>query len=217
MDESASQKLDDYFTGFRRLYFKKGETIYRAEDEIDSIFYLKKGYARLYSLSKNAQQLTFIIYKPGDFFPLIPTIKRTPSEYYTESMTEAELYEAPAEKFLQFIKSNSGVLFELLGRTLTRFGGVLTRMEYAIFGNAANKVAGIILICTERFGIQSLNGTLIQVPLTHQDIANLLGMARETVSIEMKKLQNAGLISYKGRSLFVKNTDALKEQATLGS
>lgn len=216
MDQSASRKLDDYFTGFRRLYFKKGETIYRAEDEIDSIFYLKKGYARLYSLSKNAAQLTFIIYKPGDFFPLIPAIKRTPSSYYTESMTEAELYEVPAEKFLQFIKSDNGVLFELLDRTLTRFGGVLTRMEYAIFGNAANKVAGIILICSERFGVQAVNGTLIQVPLTHQDIANLLGMARETVSIEMKKLQNTGLIGYRRKNLVVKNYNSLKEQAMLG-
>lgn len=215
MDEQASFKLHKFFSGLKKLSFKKGETIYRAEDEVHGVFYLKKGYVRLYSLSKNAQQLIFIIYKPGDLFPLIPSINKTLAAYYTEAVTAVELYQASLEGFLNFIKNNSDVLFELTTRILTRFGGVLTRMEYAMFGNAQNKVAAILIICAERFGKKAKKGILIQVPLTHQDIANLLGMARETVSIEMKNLQKMNLIDYQGKHPVIKDIQQLKDKSVL--
>jgi len=52
---------------------------------------------------------------------------------------------------------------------------------------------------------------LIHIPLTHRDIAMLVGMTRETVSIEIKKLERKGIIEYKGRSIFVKDLRKLKE------
>lgn len=217
MDIQAFEKLNNFFTQFKKLTFKKGETIIRPEEQPHGVFYLKKGYARLYSISKNAQELTFIIYKPEDFFPTIWPITSSPILYYTEAMTAVEVYQAPVEEFRNFIKSNSDVLFELTGRIVTRLGGLLNRMEYAMFGNAHNKVASIILISAERFGAPSKENIIIQVPLTHQDIANLLGVTRETVSIEMKKLQKMGFIDYKGKYLVVKNAQKLKEEAVLGS
>lgn len=215
MEKDASEKLNNFFTGFKKLFFKKGETILRPDDQARSVFYLKKGYARLYSISKNAQELTFIIYKPGDFFPLIPAINNIPVSYYMEALTLLEAYQVPVEDLRKFIKNNSEVLYELTTRILTRLGGVFTRMEYAIFGNAQNKVAAIILLCAERFGQAEKKGILIQVPLTHQDIANLLGVARETVSIEMKKLQKLGLIDYRGKHLIVKDIQKLKGNSIL--
>lgn len=213
MKKQAFERLEDFFSQFKKLSFKKGETILRAEENPKGVFYLKKGYAKLYSLSKNAQELIFIIYKPEDFFPSIWPVIGTPVIYYTEAMTDVEVFVAPRDEFLKFIKKDSEVLFEITSRILTRFGGVLNRMEYAIFGNAYNKVVSIILICAERFGTNFKGSILIQVPLTHQDIANLLGVARETVSIEMKKLQEKGFIVHKGKFLVVKNIYGLKKES----
>lgn len=106
-------------------------------------------------------------------------------------------------------------MFEFASRILTRFGGVLTRMEYAMFGNAQSKVASMLLICAERLGKENKKGITVQVPLTHQDIASLLGIARETASIEMKKLQTKDLIGYQGKYLVIKNIQRLKEECML--
>lgn len=210
------EKLDNFFSGFKNISFKKGEAILRADNEPHGVLYLKKGYVRLYSLSKDAQELTLIIFKPEDFFPMMWAINATPNTYYLEAMTAVEIYQAPREQFLNFIKNNSEVLFAITSRILTRLGGVLSRMEYAIFGNARNKVAAIILICAERFGTYDKENIIIQVPLTHQDIANLIGVARETVSIEMEKLQKKGLIEHIGKYLVVKNRQKLEGESVLG-
>lgn len=215
MKTQASEKLNNFFSKFKKLSFKKGETLLRPGEKPAGVFYLKKGYARLYSLSKNAQELTFIIYRPEDFFPTIWPIQGPPLRYYTEALTNMEVYLAPKDEFQKFIKENNEVLFEITNRILTRFAGLLLRMEYSIFGTAYNKVAAIILICAERFGIVEKKDILIQVPLTHQDIANLLGVARETVSIEMEKLQEKSLIDHSGKYLVIKNIQKLKEESVL--
>lgn len=217
MEQRISEKINNFFSRFKKLSFKKGETLLQADDKPGGVLYLKKGYVRLYSLSKDAQELALIIFKAEDVFPLMWTINDTPNTYYAEAMTAAELYQAPKEKFLTFIKNNNEVLFELTSRILTRFGGVLNRMEYAIFGHARSKVASIILICAERFGIKDKQDVVIQVPLTHQDIANLIGVARETVSIEMEQLQKKGLIRHQGKYLVVKNVQKLKRESVLES
>lgn len=187
----------------------------RPDDKPSGVLYLKKGYTRVYSLSRDAHELTLIIFQANDLFPLMWTINDIPNNYYLEAMTNCELYLIPREQFLKFVKSNNEVLFEITGRILTRFGGLLTRMEHAIFGNAGSKVASIILICAERFGIKQGKQMIIQIPLTHQDIANLIGVARETVSIEMEKLQEKGLIEHAGKYLVIKNIQKLKEESVL--
>ncbi|MBI2019601.1 Crp/Fnr family transcriptional regulator [Candidatus Daviesbacteria bacterium] len=217
MEKGAFQKLEDFFSKNKKISYKKGETIIRPDEPVYNIYYLSKGYTRLYSISKNAQELTFIIYKPEDFFPLIPAVNKTTASYYTEAMTPVEVYPVSKDEFMKFITQNSDVLLEITKRTLTRFSGVLTRMEYAMFGNAGSKVASIILICVDRFGVKHPLGIFIPVPLTHQDIANLLGIARETVSIEMKKLENLDLIDYQGKNMIVKSVDKLKEHSVIGA
>lgn len=148
---------------------------------------------------------------------MIWAFNASPNKYYIEAMAAVELQTAPRDEFVKFTKANGDVLFEITSRILIRLGGLLTRMEYMVFGNAGNKVASIISICAERFGHKNAEGkTVIGVPLTHRDIANLIGIARETVSIEVKKLENEGIIGYNGRHLFIKDSKKLRAKSKLG-
>ncbi len=207
--------LEDFFSQFKQLYYKKGETIMRPGDVPQGVYYLRKGYIRLYSLSESGQELTLIIFKPGDFFPIMWIINNTPIMQYVETMTKVELWRCPRDNFLEFVKFNSDVFFDLTSHMLERLGGLLQRMEYLTFGNAGQKVASIILICAERFGEKKGSEIEIQVPLTHKDIAMLLGIARETASIEIKKFERKGLVGSKNKHIIVKNRKGLEKEAIL--
>ncbi len=207
--------LEDFFSQFKSLHYKKGETILRPGDIPQGVSYLKSGYVRLYSVSESGQELTLIIFKSGDFFPIMWTINNTPIVQYVETMTKVELWRCPRDNFLKFIKANSDVFFDLTSHMLERLGGLLQRMEYLVFGNVGQKIASIILICAERFGEEKNGEIEIQVPLTHKDIAMLLGIARETASIEIKKLERKGLIEIKNKHVIVKNKKLLEREAIL--
>lgn len=215
MKENHFQKLDDFFTQFKYLHYKKREMILRTGDTPSGVFYLKKGYVRLFSISREGQELTLIIFKQNDFFPLGWAINNLPDSYCLETMTPVELWRAPRDQFLSFIKANPDVFFELTSRILVRLGGLLQRMEYLVFGTAYQKVASIMVICAQRFGLGKGKGIKICVPLTHKDIANLVGITRETASVEMKKLERKGLIDCRGHLIIVKNPEKLKEESLL--
>ncbi len=217
MRKTPRSQIELFFKDFRQLHYKKGETILRAEDTPTGVYFLSKGFARLYAVSKKGEELTLIIFKPGDFFPIMWAINNVRTDYYLEAMTNVELLRVPQDKFLEFVKSNSDVLFELTSKILVRLGGLLKRMEYMVFGNAYAKVASIITICADRFGRKVDSKVVIEVPLTHSDIASMIGVTRETVSIEIKKIENKGLISYKGRLITVKNPGALRRESLLSN
>ena len=130
-------------------------------------------------------------------------------------MTEAELWRVTREEFLEYVRDKPKILFELTRRILERFLGLMRRMEDLVFGNADRKVASILLICCERFSRSSGQKLEIDVPLTHNAIAALVGVTRETVSIEMKKLAQKGIITYRGRRLKINNLRLLRREAQL--
>lgn len=187
----------------------------RAGDIPSGIFYLARGYVGLHSISKNGEKLILIIFRPGDIFPITWGINETPSDYYLEAITPSSLHRVPRSKFLDFVRANVDVLLDLTGRMLVRMSGLLTRMEYLVFGNAYNKVASILLICAERFGRREGRSVVIQVPLTHSDVAALIGISRETASIEIKKLEKKGIIFSRGRLFVIKNQRLLRRESLL--
>lgn len=210
-------ELDLFFKKFKPLNLRRGEIIIRAGDAPPGIFYLTKGYVRVYSFSRSGEELTLIIFKPGDIFPVSWAINNVASGYFVESMTEAALWRVPREEFLEFVRDKPEILFELTRRMMVRLLALMRRMEHLVFGNAHSKVASIILICAERFGKKVGGTVVIDVPLTHNDIATLVGMTRETVSIEMGKLEKKNLVGYRGRRLVVKNRRGLVADSEIDS
>lgn len=211
--EESVEKLDLFFSKFRPLQYKRGEVIIRPNDIPPGVFYIDKGYVRLYALSEAGQELDLIIFKPGDIFPLIWAFSDHTLTQYCEAMTPVEVQRVPREEFRDFIQNNPDILWEVTNKILIRFRGLLERMEYMVFGNAYQKVSSILVICAERFGVKRDGEILIRVPLTHRDIASLIGLTRETTSVELKKLDKMKIIYKKGGLFHIKQLEKLKEEA----
>lgn len=205
-------KLDIFFSQFRRIKYKKHDVILRPENPPPGVFYVAKGYVRVYTLSESGQELNLIIFKPGDLFPMSWAFNDVKITQYCEAMTSVEAHRASKEEFVEFVHKNPEVLWDVTSKILIRLHGLLERVEYMVFGNAYQKVASILVICAERFGIKKEGYIQIGVPLTHEDVANLIGLTRETTSIELKKLENAKIISKKGGRLRIKNLERLRDE-----
>lgn len=212
---NTSKKLETFISQFRPTPCRKKDVILQAEESCSFIFYIKSGYVRAYRVSEQGEELTLIILKPGDFFPIIGGVGEVLNNYYLEAITPLEFIRIPQKRFLQFLDVNPDVFNELVNNLLVRFSGLLTRIEYLVFGNAYRKVASTILVCAKRFGTNHVNGIVLELPLTHKDIANLVGITRETTCLEMKKLERKGLISHQGRLLVVSDMKRLEEESLL--
>lgn len=213
MDLSGN-KLYKFFSQFNTISYSKGETILRFGDFAQGVYFLKSGYAKLNSVSQDGKELTMVIYKPGEFFPVVWTFfGQKPSIYSYEAITDSQILRAPREKFIEFINADKEISLEVTKGIIRRFQTALRRMQYLTFGNASAKLASILLICCRDFGIEKNNEVEIQIPLTHKEIASLVGVARETVSLELKKFDRKGLIGYNNRLVVIKDKEGLEKKA----
>lgn len=212
-EADALAKLTVFFSKSKLISYKKRSIILRSDDTPSGIFYVKKGFVRQYLLSSEGQEFTTVIYKPGDLFPIRWAITSTPIRSYFEALAPVELWRVPREQFLDFMKTQTDVYFKIVSRILNRLDAMVERMEHLAFGNAAAKVASVLLIATERFGKKAGRTFIISLPLTHKDIASMLGMSRETVSIEIKDLERKDIIGYRKRLIVVKNLKKLRQEA----
>lgn len=202
--------LEQFFQTSKLYSYKKRTLISHPHDTPSTVFFIKNGYVRVYRITEDGEELTVTILKPKDFFPLSYGIATPSNQYHLEAITALELWKAPQDQFLQFIKTNPELLYDLTTRILVSFDDVLFRMENLLFCNAYVKVAATLLMCAKGFG-EDFNGkTRVKVPLTHRDIATLIGITRETTSLEMKKLEKQGLLEKSGRFIVVKDLKRLE-------
>lgn len=191
METAITEKLALFFAHYQKYTYKKGDILLHAGDTLTSIFYLTKGLVKQYAISKKGDELVVNVFKPISFFPMASAINESQNNYFFEAMTEIELHKAPKDDVVTFIKANPDVLYDLISRVYKGTDGLLTRMVYLMAGKAYTRLITELLIYGKRFGEGTTN---IEIHLSERDLATYSGMARETVSREMKVLKDKGLI-----------------------
>ena len=174
------------------------------DDDPPGIFYLKSGRVKEYAISKKGDELVVNMFKPISFFPMSWAINNTPNMYFFEAIIDIEVWRAPKDKVLEFIKANPDVLCDLLSRVYRGTDGMMTRMTYLMAGNAYARLITELIIHAKRFGNP--------LRISEKDLAASSGMTRETISREMKTLKDKGLVSFQKNTLTIKNLKELENE-----
>lgn len=206
------QELEDFYKQFTIRYYKKSEMLIRADDDPQGIFFLKKGYVRQYTISKTGFELSLHILKPISYFPMVWAINGTPNVYFFEALTPVEVGRAPREQVVNFIKDKPTIIFELMSELLEDYAETLTRVEHLVFSDAYRRVISVMLYISKHFGEEYGKGTIVHHRFTQQDIATLVGVARETASNEMIKLEKKGLVKYIDHSILFEDLQKLNAE-----
>lgn len=212
----SSVDFDSYFSQFPVKSYRKKWNIVNAGDTVQKIFYLKKGYVRVYAMSSDGKELTLLIYKPGSFFPILTALKHNITyPYWIETITPADVVAVPVQSFITFFKDNPELLLNMSMEIMQRLDSALKRMEYLVFGSVYVRIASILLMLSQQFGKKEGSSIVIEVALTHKEIGYLIGAVRETVSAEIKKLEEKGIIEQSSKKIIIKNTKALEKEALI--
>ncbi len=214
VDIRIAEKIDTFFSQFKHVTYKKGEIVIRADDDPRGIMYLVSGNVRKYALSKKGDELVVNIFKPISFFPMSWAINNESNEYFYDALTPLEVYLAPKEKVVEFVKTNPDVLYDLISRVYRGTDGLTRRMTYLMAGNAYARLVTELIIHAKRFGKQSSEE--IEVKISEKEIAAQSGMTRETVSREMKTLKDKGLVTFNKNILTIKNIEELEKELVEG-
>ena len=212
MNTDKTKAFETFYQQFTVRDYKKGELLIRADDEPQGIFCLTKGYVRQFTTSKAGIELTLHILKPVSYFPMVWAINGTPNVYCYEALTPVEAGRAPRNQVVDFIKDKPSIIFALMSNLLEDYAETLTRVEHLVFSDAYRRVISILVYIAKHFGEPVGKGMIVHHRFTQQDIATLVGIARETASNEMVKLVKKGLVKYVDHSMAFENIKLLEKE-----
>ncbi len=196
-------QLSDHW--IHRTYGKR-QILIHAGEPVSRFHYLEKGYIKVYSISDEGEERVLLILKPGDLFPLLKDpespVQATP--YFYAAMTEVDFMFIEQREIIEKLQHNLEASWELL-RYTGEFSSILTsRLTHLESKKVDDKLSKLfsylVLVCGKptKLGVYRLD-----LKLTHQDLANLIGVTRETVSVAMKHLEREQLIAHHNGFLLI--------------
>lgn len=209
VDEALKKKLTDFFKDYSQRKYQRGETIIWAGDEPPGVIFLESGNASQYDISESGQKIVLNIFKPAAFFPMSWAINKTANKYFFEALSNIECRIAPSDAVVNYLRLDSDVAVDLLSRVYRGTDGLLQRVAELMIGTARSRLILELLISAHRFGEVHADGS-INLSVKTTELAQRTGMARETVSRELKKLEKEKIITR------IRSEIVIKDLAILG-
>lgn len=182
--------------------FPQGATIFSEGDSSDSVHILKAGLVKLISLSEKGQETILHILKPDEIFGelLLSEEKRA---FTAIAVEDARVTVLSRESFLKLLSVVPGVALNFIRVLSERLVNVERGVADSSHTWSYHRLAKVLLHLSEKYGQEVPTGTLITLRLTHEDLANLIGTTRETVTTQLNRFTRMGLLNRQERRLIV--------------
>lgn len=182
--------------------YKKGETILLRGDKPKHLFIIESGFVKTYTITANGDERLVSIDSKGEDFPIgyaFDLIEA--SQYFYEAFTRCTIRLVPREKYLEHLHANIDSMYKRQVRMTILLLSTLSRVHALEQSNASDKIAHTLLYMADQLGvILRPYNTRLKISVTQQEIADSLGLTRETANIELKKLEMMKLIAHSRKS-----------------
>lgn len=195
----------------QRRRVARGQTIAWAGDEAVICGNLLTGVLKLVAATADGREQTVGLLYPADFFgqPYAGDV-----DFTLTALTEAELCVFPRAAFERVLENHQRLERLLLQRTFESLNEARGRMLVLARRSAGEKLAGFLLDMAARAGASRDGPVTFELPLTRGQIADVLGMTIETVSRQLTRMKQSGLIGLPGgRAITISNREALAARA----
>lgn len=178
------------------------------------IFVLCKGRVKLSINSPSGRTVIVKLVEPGEVLGMSATISGKPYQVTAETIDPCQVNFVKRDDFLRFLKDDVEACFKVAEQLSEKYHNACKEAgSLGLSHSAAEKLAKLLLEWSSKNGDGGKGEPRLKLRLTHEEIAQMIGTSRETVTrlfAEMKKRQ---IVQSKGSTLVIRNTAALREIA----
>jgi CRP/FNR family transcriptional regulator len=206
--DTGESQLESIVAAYPARAIPKGRPLLY-QGEIPTMgFYVKQGIVKLYNITNQGEEKIVGYESAGGLLPIEWLFSRAQvALYYYDTFTDCEVVRLPKDELIDKLNQNPDAARAFLDRSVAMYIGATMHLHALEQSKARQKLLSIFQYLVLRFG-KKTNGSnfRIDLKLTHQEIANLIGTTRETTSTEISKLTKEGVLEIVD-SLYVVDTD----------
>jgi CRP-like cAMP-binding protein len=189
--------------------FEKGEFIFREGDRLDSIIIMNQGSAKAVKYTADGREQILYVLLEGDFFGENNILANQTAQYSIQALKPSKICMLSKENFNSLLKKHPSIaikIIEELGNRINRLESTIKSMGVR---DVDARIANLLIDYLNQFGQKTSEGILIKLPISKEEIANLLGLARETLSRKLRLLEERNIIKSIGNKniLILSETD----------
>jgi len=186
--------------------------IYLPTEVADSVLLLTSGMAKICNLTSDGKQSILAFVEPGELFGELAVFERETREEYVETIEASTLVVIPLAAMQELVEQNHRVALSLTKMIGLRRHRIERRLKNLLFLSNREKLVHLLLDLAEQFGVHCAEGIKLRIKLAHQEIANLMGSTRETVTILLGQLKDKGLIEVGRKRIVLLDASRLASQ-----
>ena len=200
------------FTGV----YPKGSLLFVEGEMPRGIFILCSGRAKLTTSSTEGKTLIVKIAEPGEVLGASATILGKPYEVSAETIEPAQLNFLKRDDFLKLLGTNVEVCMHTAQQLSEKYHAAQREIRsLGLSQTTSEKLAKLLLDWCARGGEETAKGVRLKVLLTHEEIAQMIGTTRETVTRLLSDFKRRKIIEMKGSSVFVLEKNSLETMVTI--
>lgn len=190
------------FQPFGAVLFLQGQPAHGA-------FLLCTGHVKL-SLERHGKSVIARIARAGELLGVREVLTGSAYRYHAEALEPCELRFMPAAAFQDLMRRHPELCRQVQQQLASECDSADRLRTVTMIDDIGVRVAAFLLdLCDER-GRQTTHGVRFTLDISHREIGQMIGLARETVTRKLSALRNAGLIATKGTTCLVPDRDALE-------
>lgn len=178
--------------------FKKGQTLLLKDDIPRAVYVIESGVVRAYSITHDGAERLVAIHAQGEDIPAgfgFGLVQE--SQYFYEAYTECSIRFVPRAAFEEYLRADSEAMYQWHVRAEALLMATFLRVNALEQPRAGDKIAFMLYYMATQLGVRLRPyKTRLGLTITQQEIADALGLTRETAGIELKKLELKHLISH---------------------
>lgn len=191
------------------LDYRAEEVVFEGGQVADALYVIISGQVRIEQNFGKGRKKTLAVLGPGHFFgemAIVTDQLRCASVTVAE---DAQLLRVEKGAFLNSLKENNDLCFGILQVVCERLRFADEEISNLTFRNLPGRIVSKMLEMAEQFGVERPDGILIQLELTHSDLADMVGTNRESVSKYLSKFKKEGSIETFAKHILIKNRKLL--------
>ena len=195
LGQLSNDQLSDLERHCQIRTFPKASPIYLPSQAADSVLLVAKGLVKICHLTSDGKQSIMAFVKPGEIFGELSLFDSNERGEYTEAMEATSIIRIPSHVLRELMSTRMDIAVGITKLFGLRRHRIEQRLKNLLFTSNQHRLNHLLLDLADQFGIATNIGIQLGLKLSHQEMANLIGTTRETVTIMLGKMKSEGLIS----------------------
>ena len=194
LSQMIEKDRDDLLSRAEFREYEKSDYIFQAGDPGNNVYILMDGRAKIFQNAENGKEMILWFCLPGEVFGLAEVPRGGVREVHAEACTHCSVYAIPRKQFQAFLLDHPATALQVLELLSCRMRVLGHMMMNLATDDVTSRIIKLMMRLAARYQQEPNRAISLDIPLTHQEIADMIGASRQTVTSVLGDLRRQGIL-----------------------